>query len=149
MDELPNSSIAGAVREDVPETRMEGTLARAVTIGEDGPRLNACGADGIVRGPGGDGSLVMRAAPFGEAKATAMLAKDARVHVCTRSIDQRWLGVVVEPIANPTADNAMSNVQDTPATDCGVSGTVESKKAYAGPCQSGWVASDFVQLVAG
>ena len=41
MDELPNSSIAGAAREDMPETRIEGTLARPVTIGEDGPRLDA------------------------------------------------------------------------------------------------------------
>ena len=50
MDELPNSSIAGAAREDMPETRIEGTLAWPVTIGEDGPRLDACGAIGVVRG---------------------------------------------------------------------------------------------------
>jgi len=146
MDELPNSSIAGAAREDMPETRIEGTLARPVTIGEDGPRLDACGAIGVVRGPGENGTLDLRAAPFGAAKRVAILAEGDRVRVCTRSIDQRWLGVVVEPAAR---DAAADNTTGPKALDCGVSRPVDGKRAYDGPCQSGWVASAFVRLVGG
>jgi hypothetical protein len=163
MDELPNSSIAGAEREDMPETRIEGALARPVTIGEDGPRLDACGATGVVRGPGADGTLDLRAAPFAGAQRVAVLAEGSRVHVCTRSIDQRWLGVVVqpalpEPAPGPGADNTAVNgaangtesaAKAPQATDCGVSRPVEAKRAYDGPCESGWVSSAFVRLVAG
>jgi hypothetical protein len=150
LEELPNSSIAGAAREDMPETRIEGAIARPVTIGEDGPRLDACGALGVVKAPGGSGALDMRAAPFGEAKLLGTLGAGTRVHVCTRSIDQRWLGVVVEPVpAPPPEDNAAGNVIAPEPVDCGVSSPVEAKRAYAGPCRSGWVSSAFVQLVAG
>ncbi len=67
-DELPNSSLAGAPREAMPETRIEATLARPVTIGEDGPRLDACGAMGQATRVGPQG-LSVRSAPFAEAKA--------------------------------------------------------------------------------
>ena len=38
LEQLPNSSIAGAPRDDMPETRLEAKITRPVTIGEDGPR---------------------------------------------------------------------------------------------------------------
>jgi len=137
-DELPNSSLAGAPREAMPETRIEATLARPVTIGEDGPRLDACGAMGQATRVGPQG-LSVRSAPFAEAKALAQLAEGARVHVCTRSIDQKWLGVVIPP---PVTESAAP-------TDCGVREPVDRKQAYAGPCVSGWVSSAYVRLVAG
>ncbi|CAN5233407.1 hypothetical protein BH10PSE12_BH10PSE12_35290 [soil metagenome] len=148
MDELPNSSIAGAAREDMPETRIEGALARPVTIGEDGQRLDACGALGAVRGPGTARTLDLRAAPFAEAKPIAALPEGTRVHICTRSIDQRWLGVVVQPAPAPPPETMASNVSAGSPVDCGVSAPVERKRAYEGPCQSGWVAAAFVQMVA-
>ena len=126
-EELPNSSLAGAPREVVPDSRIESTLARPVTIGEDGPRLDACGAMGQVTRVGADG--------------LATLGEGARLHICTRSIDQKWLGVVVAPM--PAADNA------TEGPACGVSSPVERKQAYEGPCASGWVASAYVRLIAG
>ena len=138
--ELPNSSLAGAPREVVPDSRIESTLARPVTIGEDGPRLDACGVMGQVTRAGGNG-LALRAAPFAEAKSVATLEEGARLHVCTRSIDQKWLGVVVRP--------APADGDGTPAVDCGVSSPVDRKQAYEGPCASGWVASAYVRLVAG
>ena len=61
------------------------------------------------------------------------------MHVCTRSIDQKWLGVVIPP---PVTEGAMP-------TDCGVREPVDRKQAYAGPCVSGWVSSAYVRLVAG
>ena len=139
-EELPNSSLAGAPREVVPDSRIESTLARPVTIGEDGPRLDACGVMGQVTRAGGNG-LALRAAPFAEAKSVATLEEGARLHVCTRSIDQKWLGVVVRPTP-AEGDSA-------PPLDCGVSSPVDRKQAYEGPCASGWVASAYVRLIAG
>lgn len=139
-EELPNSSLAGAPREDVPESRMDAPVARPVTVGEDGPRLDACGTLGQVTRSGAAG-LVLRAAPFSDAKELARLTEGQRAYVCTRSIDQKWLGVVVLP-AQP-ADNA------TMPADCGVSSPVERKQAYDGPCVSGWVASAYVRLIGG
>ena len=138
MDELPNSSLAGAAREDVPESRMEAPLARAVTIGEDGPRLDACSGMGQVVRVGAQG-LALRAAPFADARASAQLNEGARLHLCTRSLDQRWIGVVVVPAIQA----------DARPVDCGLSSPVERKQAYAGPCASGWVASAYVRSIAG
>lgn len=140
LDELPNSSLAGAPRSEVPESRMDAPVARAVTIGEDGPRLDACGGMGQVARAGATG-LPLRAAPFGDAKILASLAEGDRAYICTRSIDQKWLGVVLAP--TPAADNGAE------AADCGVSAPVDRKQAYDGPCVSGWVASAYVRLIAG
>ncbi|EQB06064.1 hypothetical protein L288_11410 [Sphingobium quisquiliarum P25] len=141
LEQLPNSSIAGAPRDEMPETRLEARIKRAVTIGEDGPRLDACGAMGqVVRvGPSG---LAMRAAPFAEAEETGRLAEGARAHVCTRSLDQKWLGIVVPPAAD-------ANAAGGGGIDCGVSSPVERKQPYDGPCMSGWVSSASIRLVAG
>lgn len=112
--------------------------ARPVRIGEGGPGLDACGATGAVANlsPGGESYLSLRAAPFVEAEERARLANDTRLHLCSRSIDQKWQGVVVPP------DNA-------PDVDCGVSSPVDAPRDYAGPCRSGWVSSAFVRPVAG
>jgi hypothetical protein len=145
-EELPNSSLAGAAREDVPESRLDSALARPVMIGEDGSRFDACGTMGQVSRPGAKG-LALRAAPFAEAKETGRLAEGARLFVCTRSLDQKWLGVVVvpPPAAAPPGLPAVAQ----PAIDCEVSSPVERRQAYAGPCPSGWVASAYVRLIAG
>lgn len=130
-EELPNSSLAGAQRMDGPETRMDAPVARPVTIGEDGPRLDACGTLGQVSRAGPDG-LSLHAAPFADAKELAKLAEGQRAFVCTRSLDQKWLGIVVLP---------------APSADCGVTTPVERKRPYAGSCVSGWVASAYVRLI--
>lgn len=144
MDELPNSSIAGAPREDVPESRMEGMLARPVTIGEDGPRLDACGALGAV-GRSTPNGVALRTAPFAEAREIEMLTDGTRLHICTRSFDQRWLGVVVIPAPAPPSEG--SNASSAAPLDCGVTAPVDRKQPYAGPCRSGWVASAYVALI--
>ncbi|MEA3389506.1 hypothetical protein [Sphingobium sp. CCH11-B1] len=139
-EELPNSSLAGAPRDEVPESRMDAPVSRPVTIGEDGPRLDACGALGQITRVGGQG-LSLRSAPFADAKELARLEEGRRTWICTRSLDQKWLGVVVQPVprVGPTDD----------AADCGVSTPVDRKQPYAGPCPSGWVSSAYVRLIAG
>ncbi|WP_420143108.1 hypothetical protein [Sphingobium sp.] len=137
-EELPNSSLAGAPRADVPESRMDAPIARAVTIGEDGPRMDACGTIGQVT-RAGSGGLALHAAPFDDAKTLAQLPDGQRAWVCTRSIDQRWLGVVVP---QPAQDGA-------PPVDCNVASPVSRKQPYAGPCPSGWIASAYVRLIGG
>lgn len=137
-DELPNSSLAGAPREEVSESRMDAPVARAVTIGEDGPRLAACGGLGQVIQTGANG-LPMRAAPFSDAKELARLPEGSRAFLCTRSIDQRWLGIVVAPPAG----------KDEAPTDCGILSPVERRQPYDGPCPSGWVSSSYIRLVGG
>ena len=143
MDELPNSSIAGAARENMSESRMEAPLARPVTVGEDGPRMDACGVMGMVT----RGSLPLRAAPFDDARTTATLGEGDRMHVCTRSLDQRWLGVVLPP--RPLTPTAPDNGAEAKDVDCGVTEPVDRKQSYDGPCISGWVSSARVRLIAG
>jgi len=108
-----------------------------VRIGDGGPRFAACGGTGEVwnLSPGGEASLTVRSAPFTEAGKIAELGNGAKLSVCARSMDQRWLGVVIPPTAAPDSD-------------CGTASPAASPRAYAGPCLSGWVTSAFVRLSA-
>ncbi|WP_446653968.1 hypothetical protein [Blastomonas sp.] len=133
--------------------------ARAVNIGEGGARFAACQGRGRVGNLRG-GTLPMRDAPFDDAKQIGELTEDAHVFICTRSLDQQWLGVVVagEDGTKPAAASPApaegieptAAVPTAPATgvDCGVTAPVRGKRPYAGPCQSGWVESTFVAVVA-
>ncbi len=114
-----------------------------VRIGNTGAGFAACGTTGVVvnLSPGGVSYLPLRAAPFAEAQEIARLGNGAPLYLCSRSIDQKWQGVVVPPDTGPDAAPAA-----TPDTDCGVSAPVAAPTAYAGPCRSGWVASDFVRI---
>lgn len=107
----------------------------AVRIGDGGAGFAACGTSARVinLSPAGQAYLPVRAAPFAEADEVARLDNGARLYACTRSMDQQWQGVVIPPA-------------DAPDDDCGVSAPVAQERDYAGPCVSGWVASDFVRL---
>lgn len=119
-----------------PAALSPGTVP--IRIGEAGPNFDACSTVGAVvnLSPGGESYLALRAAPFVEAAEVARLANGTRLFVCSRSIGQKWQGVVVPP-------------EDRPDLDCGVSSPVATARDYAGPCRSGWVSSAFVRLVAG
>jgi hypothetical protein len=117
-----------------PNNQPGSTISYPVPIGEDGPRFDACGGVGRVRGSGGDGLEVM-AAPFEDAQTIGSIANGHNLFICTRSLDQKWFGVVYA-----------GEGQD--AKDCGVSSSIRNRRDYAGPCKSGWVSSAFVQLVA-
>ncbi|WP_152414616.1 hypothetical protein [Blastomonas sp. AAP53] len=148
------------VRSDDPSP-----TARPVNIGEGGTRFAACqgrGRVGNLRGA----ALPLRDAPFDTAKQVGSLAENAHVFVCTRSLDQQWLGVVVgtedgtapqvlRPGTLPLQDDAASATDGasppetvSPQIDCGVTAPVRAKRAYDGPCLSGWVENTFVASVA-
>ena len=107
---------------------------RAVRIGESGASFAACGTHGTTRNvPAGD-ALPVRAAPFEAAGETGRVASGGSFFVCSRSLDQKWFGIVYDE------GGALSD-------GCGVSRPVPSRRDYAGPCRSGWVESASVRLV--
>lgn len=110
--------------------------AASVAIGELGPSVDACPAAGTTSHVEDGGRLPVRSAPFDNAGETGAIPVGGRFFVCTRSIDQKWFGIVYDE-------------GGTLAARCGVSDTVTERRNYAGPCRSGWVASAFVKLIAG
>jgi len=106
-----------------------------VRIGELGPNFAACNAQGEVRERAVDGAIVVRAAPFEPAQQTGQLPPGSTFFICSRSLDQRWLGVIYDRSGRA-------------ARACGVSAPSASRRDYEGPCESGWVPSAQVRLVA-
>ncbi|MFN3944346.1 MAG: hypothetical protein ACK4K7_05415 [Allosphingosinicella sp.] len=107
-----------------------------VRIGELGPSFAACNTHGRTRNLSAGETLPVRAAPYDEAQERSRLSPDAEFFICSRSHDQRWLGIVYAE--GGTASPA-----------CGVSAPVTARRDYEGPCESGWVSSAFVRLVSG
>lgn len=120
---------------------------RPVRIGEGGPRFAACQGVGRVADLR-EVELEVLIAPFDRAERKDALRVGQLVHICNRSHDQQWMGVVYAP--PPTEGAPIEGKEaDAEAMDCGVSTPVRSKRNYDGPCKSGWVESAFVKLVAG
>lgn len=109
---------------------------RAVRIGELGPNFQACSAAGTTRNLKAGEALPVRSAPFENAAETGKVGSGARFFICTRSLDQKWYGIVYDE------GGAM-------AESCGVSKPVTRRRDYDGPCRSGWVQSAFVKVIAG
>jgi hypothetical protein len=109
---------------------------QAVRVGELGPNFDACAGAGTTRNLVAGKTLPVRAAPFESAQETGAITSGARFFICNRSHDQKWLGVVFQE------NGAL-------AETCGVSSPITQRRAYDGPCRSGWVAAAFVRLVAG
>ena len=120
--------------------------AKPVRIGEGGPRFDACQSVGEV-GRHDSGALPVLSAPFDAGAKKDSLSQGQRVYICTRSIDQQWFGIVYDKAADPVAGDGATPGR-SPA-DCGVSSPVRTKRNYDGPCESGWVESIYVVLVAG
>ena len=112
------------------------TAAQAVPIGELGPSFQACGAAGTTRKLKAGEALPVRWAPFENARETGSVPAGARFFICSRSLDQKWFGIV-------------SDEGGSLADRCGVSEPVTRRRDYDGPCRSGWVQSAFVKVIAG
>ena len=109
-----------------------------VRVGELGPNFAACAAAGTTRNldAAAGAKLEVKAAPFENSAATGAIPAGGRFFVCTRSHDQRWLGVVYDEAG-------------ALGPGCGVSNPLPARRSYEGPCRSGWVSAAFVKLVAG
>lgn len=110
--------------------------ARPVRIGELGANFAACGAAGTTRNLKAGEALPVRIAPFENAAEAGSVAAGARFFICTRSLDQKWFGIVADE-------------SGTLAESCGVAEPVTRRRDYEGPCRSGWVQSAFVKVIAG
>ena len=131
-DPLDTPANAPAPAETGIATDMAPT-PRPVQIGEAGPNFAACATRGTVVNTGSEPLLPVRTAPFANgAQVGSGLAEGSRLIVCTQTIDQRWMGVIVPPA-------------DAPESDCGVGVRVSSPRAYEGPCVAGWVNTAFVR----
>jgi hypothetical protein len=109
---------------------------RPVRIGELGPAFAACNTLGTTRARSSEAAgLSVRAAPYQAAHEIDRLPAGARFFVCSRSIDQKWFGLVY-------AEGG------APAETCGVSRPIPARRDYEGPCRSGWVSSASVTLTA-
>ena len=130
-DHFANDVEPGAAPPDAVKTG-----AAAVRIGEYGASFDACATIGTTRHVEPGGALPVRAAPFETGAQTGTIQPGARFFVCSRSLDQKWFGIVYDEASGP-------------AQSCGVSDPVTARRIYDGPCRSGWVATPFVKLVAG
>jgi hypothetical protein len=108
----------------------------AVRIGELGPSLAACTAAGTTRHLEAGETLPVRDAPFDTGEQIGAIPSSGRFFVCSRSLDQKWFGIVY--------DDAFAL-----APACGVTDPIPARRAYSGPCKSGWVSTPFVKLIAG
>jgi len=110
--------------------------ARPVRIGELGANFAACSAAGTTRNLKAGEALPVRWSPFDNARETGSVPAGRRFFICTRSLDQKWFGIVFDE-------------GGTLAESCGVSEPVTRRRDYDGPCRSGWVQSAFVKVIAG
>jgi hypothetical protein len=111
---------------------LAATLAVPVIIGKM-PEYDACGSSGEVKGldPHGDGFLAVRSGPGSQYQMIDKLLEGQAVFVCDDH--GPWLGVV----------------STRGHQDCGVDSAADRPKPYPGPCLSGWVHSNFINITAG
>lgn len=128
-------NLAADPEQNVVDAVTGGTLA--VRVGEFGPSFKACAADGTTRNVASGESLPVRAAPFENSAQLGAVPSGSRFFICSRSLDQKWFGIVYDDQAAGLAPR------------CGVSDPISPARAYDGPCRSGWVSSAFVKLIAG
>ena len=106
-----------------------------VRIGELGPSFAACNSQGLARDSAGPG-IPVRGAPYAQARETGRVAVGEAFFICSRSLDQGWLGIVY------AAGGQNSR-------GCGVASPTNNRRDYDGACESGWVSSAQVQLISG
>jgi hypothetical protein len=126
-----------AKKTEVVQNSVPDTLVRPVKIGGD-EMLDACGGNSIVVGlnPRGDNFLAVKAGPSLNAKRIDKLGPNTEVYLCEQTADGAWSGIVYDGSGKWTAR-------------CGVTSAVATRRSYTGPCQSGWVSSKYLELIAG
>jgi hypothetical protein len=95
---------------------------------------DACGGTGMIVGldPRGDGFLAVKSGPGLRYKRVDKLFNGEKVYLCSEK--DVWLGVVYS-----------KSKED----DCNVMTSWPKKLPYTGPCRSGWVHKDYVEITSG
>lgn len=135
----PSEKISGSTTPAYQRAENEespvGGLRTPVRIGELGPNFPACSTRGTTRRTVASGDTIpVRAAPFENAATTEELPAGSSFFICSRSLDQKWFGIVF--------------AGEGTAPDCGVTRPVSSRRDYEGPCRTGWVPSAAVKTTA-
>ena len=137
-DALPADQFGNQVTAERSDTEPMQRGAVPVRVGELGPNFAACSAAGTTRhldAAAGE-ALPVRPAPFETTDESARIPAGARFFICSRTHDQRWLGIVYDE-------------SGTLSPACAVSRPITARRNYQGPCRSGWVPSAFVKVIAG
>ncbi len=98
--------------------------------------LDACLSIGTARAPEGMEYFEIRSGPGEGFRVLNRLHPGHVLYLCGGSADELWAGVVYgeDPSSYP---------------DCGVTSPVPQAQPYSGPCKSGWVKSELVEVIAG
>lgn len=128
-DTAPN----GAALEEDAQAMLDEAVARPIMYGGEA-NLDACGGVGEVSGlkPDGDNFLAVRALPSIKGVEEDRLSNGQQVMICEE--DGPWIGIVYDK---------------TGAKDCGTGSPIAEATTYLGPCDTGWVRSEYVTLIAG
>lgn len=110
---------------------------RPVRAGGDAD-FDACSSVAKVVGlnPRGDNFLAVKSGPDLRARRIDKLGPKALVFVCDNARDNAWTGIVYDGGGELCGR-------------CGVTSPIARARPYRGPCQSGWVASKYLKIVAG
>ncbi len=111
-----------------------GNTVQPVRIGELGPSFDACAARGATRDRAVP--VPVRAAPVDRGAAIDRLGEGAVFYICSRTLDQRWFGIVYDE-------------GERASELCGVDRPTPQRRPYQGPCAAGWVPSAMVALISG
>jgi hypothetical protein len=95
------------------------------------PGYDACPGTARVNRPKGDGFLAVRGGPGPRYSRIDKLRNGDQVYLCVESDD--WYGIVY------TKSNQ----------DCNVATPWPKSRPYTGPCRSGWVPRQWIELIAG
>ncbi len=121
------------VEKEVTSSAVTGAVVVPVGGDED---LDACSSWAAPRLPAAadPGSIEVREGPGEEFRVVDRLEAERTIIVCTE--DGLWSGVVYPE-------------EGAEAGDCGVSSPIGKLQPYKGPCKSGWIRSDELEIVAG
>ncbi len=121
---------------DAADMAYNGPIPMPIVIGSDGPEADACGTLAKVMPLDGKdvNYLSVRDAPDGSTKERDRLEPGQQVSVCASH--GAWSGVVYAAPGSETQD-------------CGVGSPVAAQEPYSGPCRQGWVASQYLEMIAG
>lgn len=107
--------------------------ARPVRIGIDGAQgMDACHTNGRLTG---QGAIAIREAPDAAARATDQGGNGLLVDICEENVPG-WVGIVWKG-------------EGDPEVDCGTGANLPGPRPYSGPCRSGWVVQQNVEVTAG